>query len=69
MEIAQMNDRRDRAERLDDKAESRRERLDMLDRQDHRYDQQMERYDTRRRQESIQGLVGGLAALGAAFAV
>jgi len=58
-----------RAERLDDKAESRRERLDMLDRQDHRYDQQMQRYDKRRREESIQGLIGGLAALGAAFAV
>ncbi len=58
-----------KAERLDDKAEARRERLDMLDRQDHRYDQQMQRYDKRRRQESIQGLVGGLAALGAAFAM
>ena len=57
------------AQRLDEKAEARRDRLDMLDRQDHRYDQQMERYDKRRRQESIQGLVGGLAALGAAFAV
>ncbi len=57
------------AQRLDEKAEARRDRLDMLDRQDHRYDQQMERYDKRRRQESIQGLVGGLAALGAAFAI
>jgi hypothetical protein len=58
-----------KAERLDDKAEARRERLDLLDRQDHRYAQEMQRYDKRRRQESIQGLVGGLAALGAAFAV
>jgi hypothetical protein len=57
------------AQRLDEKAEARRDRLDMLDRQDHRYDQQMQRYDKRRRQESIQGLVGGLAALGAAFAM
>ena len=57
------------AQRLDEKAEERRERLDMLDRQDHRYDQQMQRYDKRRREESIQGLIGGLAALGAAFAM
>jgi hypothetical protein len=57
------------AQRLDDKAEARRERLDLLDRQDHRYAQEMQRYDKRRREESIQGLVGGLAALGAAFAV
>jgi hypothetical protein len=59
----------ERSRDLEAKAEARRDRLDMLDRQDHRYDQQMERYDKRRRQESIQGLVGGLAALGAAFAV
>ena len=59
----------ERSRDLEAKAEARRDRLDMLDRQDHRYDQQMERYDKRRRQESIQGLVGGLAALGAAFAM
>lgn len=58
-----------KAERLDDKAEARRERLDLLDRQDHRYAQEMQRYDKRRRQETIQGLVGGLASLGAAFAM
>ena len=57
------------AQRLDDKAEARRERLDLLDRQDHRYAQEMQRYDKRRRQETIQGLVGGLASLGAAFAM
>jgi hypothetical protein len=58
-----------RAEALESKAESRRDRLDLLDRQDHRYAQEMQRYDKRRREESIQGLIGGLAALGAAFAV
>jgi len=68
-EVAQMNDRRDRAERLDDKAEDRRDRLDLLDRQDHRYAQEMQRYDKRRQTETIQGLVGGLASLGAAFAM
>ena len=68
-EVAQMKDARDRAERLDDKAENRRDRLDLLDRQDHRYAQEMQRYDKRRRQETIQGLVGGLASLGAAFAM
>ena len=67
--LAEMKDARDRAERLDDKAESRRDRLDLLDRQDHRYAQEMQRYDKRRRQETIQGLVGGLASLGAAFAM
>ena len=68
-EVAQMNDRRDRAERLDNKAEERRDRLDLLDRQDHRYSQEMQRYDKRRKTETIQGLIGGLASLGAAFAM
>jgi hypothetical protein len=58
-----------KAERLDDKAEQRRERLDLLDRQDHRYAQEMQRYDKRRQTETIQGLMGGLASLGAAFAM
>jgi hypothetical protein len=58
-----------KAERLDDKAEARRERLDLLDRQDHRYSQEMQRYDKRRQTETIQGLMGGLASLGAAFAM
>ena len=57
------------AQRLDDKAEQRRERLDLLDRQDHRYAQEMQRYDKRRQTETIQGLIGGLASLGAAFAM
>ena len=57
------------AQRLDDKAEARRERIDLLDRQDHRYAQEMQRYDKRRQTETIQGLIGGLASLGAAFAM
>ena len=67
--VAQMNDARDRAERLDDKADERRDRLDLLDRQDHRYSQEMQRYDKRRQKETIQSLIGGLASLGAAFAM
>lgn len=69
MRIAEMNDARDRAERLDNKAEERRDRLDLLDRQDHRYSQEMQRYDKRRQTETIQSLIGGLASLGAAFAM
>ena len=69
MKLAEMKDARDRAERLDDKAEARRDRLDLLDRQDHRYSQEMQRYDKRRQKETIQSLIGGLASLGAAFAM
>lgn len=69
MKMAEMKDARDRAERLDNKAESRRDRLDLLDRQDHRYSQEMQRYDKRRQKETIQSLVAGLASLGAAFAM
>ena len=58
-----------RAEALESKAEARRDRLDLLDRQDHRYSQEMQRYDKRRQKETIQSLVAGLASLGAAFAM
>ena len=69
IQLAEMKDARDRAERLDNKAEERRDRLDLLDRQDHRYSQEMQRYDKRRQTETIQSLIGGLASLGAAFAI
>lgn len=58
-----------RADRLQAKADDRRDRLDLLDRQDHRYSQEMQRYDKRRQKETIQSLVAGLASLGAAFAM
>ena len=58
-----------RAEALEEKAENRRDRLDLLDRQDHRYNQELLRYDKRRQTETIQSLIGGLASLGAAFAI
>ena len=58
-----------RADALEAKAEARRDRLDLLDRQDHRYNQELQRYDKRRQKETIQSLVAGLASLGAAFAM
>ena len=42
---------------------------DKMDREDWRFKEEMKRYDKNKRTETIQGLVGGLAALGAAFAI
>ena len=58
-----------RADKLEARADDRRDRLDLLDRQDHRYSQEMQRYDKRRQKETIQSLVAGLWSLGAAFAM
>ena len=69
IQLAEMKDARDRADSLEAKAEARRDRLDLLDRQDHRYSQEMQRYDKRRQKETIQSLIAGLASLGAAFAM
>ncbi len=42
---------------------------DKMDREDWRFKEEMKRYDKNKQKETIQGLIGGLAALGAAFAM
>ena len=67
--MQQNNIAEDRAIRAEAKADDLALRREQMERADHRYAQEMERYDKRKRQDSIQAMVAGLASLGAAFAL
>jgi hypothetical protein len=61
--------RLDRADRLDAQADALALERERMEREDHRYNQELMRFNENRRMESISGLAGGLAALAAAFAM
>ena len=67
--MQQNNIAEDRAIRAEARADDLALRREQMERADHRYAQEMERYDKRKRQDSIQAMVAGLASLGAAFAL
>lgn len=67
--MQQNNLAEDRAIRAEARADDLALRREQMERADHRYAQELERYDKRKRQDSIQAMVAGLASLGAAFAL
>ena len=69
MLIQQNNILEERAIRQENRADDLDYRREQNERADYRYAQEMERYDKRKRQDSIQAMVAGLASLGAAFAL
>ena len=69
-EIARQQERLgDRADAKEAKSMEYKLLQEKMDRDDHRYEQELMRYDERKRTETLQSLAGGLAALGAAFAL
>ena len=69
LQMQQNNLAEDRAIRAEARADDLALKREQMERADHRYAQELERYDKRKRQDSIQAMVAGLASLGAAFAL
>lgn len=68
-ELAAQERQLSRADSKENKSMEYRLLQDKMDREDWRFAEEMKRYDKNKQKETIQGLIGGLASLGAAFAM